>query len=80
MSNELKAMDEFMDKLTQNAEKVNPLEGMDGMQVLYHILFVEKSPGVWGIIGFGIVIAIASLWYDKYNDKVDVPVNHQEWH
>ena len=28
MSNELKAMDEFMDKLTQNAEKVNPLEGM----------------------------------------------------
>ena len=76
---ELKAMDEFMDKLTQNAEKVNPLEGMDGMQVLYHILFVEKSPGLWGIIGLGVVIALLSIWYDKYNEAdIEIPPN-KEW-
>ncbi len=76
---ELKAMDEFMDKLTQNAEKVNPLEGMNGVEVLHHLLIVEPDKGLWGIIGFGIVIAIASLWYDKYNDtNIEIPPN-KEW-
>ena len=66
MSNELKAMDEFMDKLTQNAEKVNPLEGMNGVEVLNHLLFVEPDKGLWGLILLGVVVAIGSLWYDKY--------------
>ena len=34
MSNELKAMDEFMDKLTQNAEKVNGRWAMIGFVAL----------------------------------------------
>ena len=76
MSNELKAMDEFMDKLTQNAEKANPLEGMNGVEVLYHLLFVEKSTGLWGLIILGVVIALLSLWYDKYNETdVEIPPN-----
>ena len=79
MSNDLKALDNFFDKLTQNAEKVNPLEGMNGLEVLNHLLFVEPDKGLWGIIGFGIVVAIASFWYDKYNDSVEIPVN-REWH
>tara|TARA_B100000945_G_scaffold305503_1_gene292051 strand:+ start:1326 stop:1565 length:240 start_codon:yes stop_codon:yes gene_type:complete len=79
MSNDLKALDNFFDKLTQNAEKVNPLDGMNGLEVLHHILFVEWDKGLWGIIGFGIVIAIVSLWYDKYNESPEIPVN-REWH
>ena len=79
MSNELKAMDEFMDKLTQNAEKSNPLEGMNGVEVLYHLLFVEKSTGLWGLIILGVVIALLSLWYDKYNETdVEIPPN-KDW-
>ena len=81
MSNELKAMDEFFDKLLKNAEKVNPLEGMNGVEVLNHLLFVEPDKGLWGIIGFGIFIAIGSLWYDKYLDKdAEYPVNTDGWH
>ena len=79
MSNELKAMDEFMDKLTQNAEKVNPLEGMNGVEVLNHLLFVEPDKGLWGLILLGVVVAIGSLWYDKYSDSDGIPVN-KEWH
>ena len=30
---------------------------MNGMEMLYHILFVEKSTALWGIIGLGVVIA-----------------------
>ena len=79
MSNELKAMDEFMDKLTQNAEKANPLECMNGVEVLYHLLFVEKSTGLWGLIILGVVIALLSLWYDKYNETdVEIPPN-KDW-
>ena len=79
MSNELKAMDEFMDKLTQNAEKVHPLEGMNGVEVLNHLLFVEPDKGLWGIILLGVVVAVLSLWFDKYNDSDNIPVN-KEWH
>ena len=52
---------------------------MNGLEVLHHILFVEWDKGLWGIIGFGIVIAIVSIWYDKYNDSPEIPVN-REWH
>ena len=31
---------------------------MNGMEMLYHILFVEKSTALWGIIGLGVAIAI----------------------
>ena len=79
MSNELKAMDEFMDKLTQNADKANPLEGMNGVEVLNHLLFVEPDKGLWGLILLGVVVAVLSLWYDKYNDSDNIPVN-KEWH
>ena len=79
MSNELKAMDEFMDKLTQNAEKVNPLEGMNGVEVLNHLLFVEPDKGLWGIILLGVGVAVLSFWFDKYNDSDGIPVN-KEWH
>lgn len=37
---------------------------MNGMEMLYHILFVEKSTGLWGIIALGVVIAILSIIYD----------------
>ena len=71
---ELKAMDEFMDKLTQNAEKVNPLEGMNGVEVLHHLLIVEPDKGLWGIIGLGVVIALFSFWYDKYDvENIKIP-------
>ncbi len=79
MSNDLKALDNFFDKLTQNAEKVNPLDGMNGLEVLNHLLFVEPDKGLWGIILLGVVVAIGSLWFDKYNDSDNIPVN-REWH
>jgi len=79
MSNDLKALDNFFDKLTQNAEKVNPLDGMNGLEVLNHLLFVEPDKGLWGIILLGVVVAIGSLWFDKYNDSDNIPVN-KEWH
>ena len=79
MSNDLKALDNFFDKLTQNAEKVNPLDGMNGLEVLNHLLFVEPDKGLWGLILLGVVVAVLSLWYDKYNDSDNIPVN-KEWH
>ena len=79
MSNDLKALDNFFDKLTQNAEKVNPLDGMNGLEVLNHLLFVEPDKGLWGIILLSVVVAIGSLWFDKYNDSDNIPVN-REWH
>ena len=79
MSNDLKALDNFFDKLTQNAEKVNPLDGMNGLEVLNHLLFVDPDKGLWRIILLGVVVAIGSLWFDKYNDSDNIPVN-REWH
>lgn len=37
---------------------------MNGLEMLYHILFVEWDKGLWGIIILGIVIAILSIIYD----------------
>ena len=37
---------------------------MNGMEMLYHILFVEKSTALWGIIGLGVTVAILSIIYD----------------
>jgi|TARA_B100000965_G_scaffold175745_1_gene146535 hypothetical protein len=37
---------------------------MNGMEMLYHILFVEWDKGLWGIIGLGVTVAILSIIYD----------------
>ena len=37
---------------------------MNGLEMLYHILFVEKSTALWGIILLGVIVAILSYWYD----------------
>ena len=37
---------------------------MNGLEMLYHILFVEWDKGLWGIIILGVVIAILSVIYD----------------
>ena len=52
---------------------------MNGLEVLNHLLFVEPDKGLWGIILLGVVVAIGSLWFDKYNDSDNIPVN-REWH
>ena len=37
---------------------------MNGLEMLYHILFVEWDKGLWGIIILGVVITILSVIYD----------------
>ena len=37
---------------------------MNGLEMLYHILFVEWDKGLWGIIILGFVVAVASIIYD----------------
>ena len=37
---------------------------MNGLEYLYHLLFVEVDKGLWGIIGLGVIVAVLSYWYD----------------
>ena len=37
---------------------------MNGLEYLYHILFVEWDKGLWGIITLVLVVAILSIIYD----------------
>jgi hypothetical protein len=37
---------------------------MNGMEMLYHILFVEKSTALWGIILLGVIVAVLSYLFD----------------
>ena len=37
---------------------------MNGLEMIYHILFVEKSAALWGIIALGVIVAVLSYWYD----------------
>ena len=37
---------------------------MNGLEYLYHILFVEWDKGLWGIITLGLIVAILSIIYD----------------
>ena len=37
---------------------------MNGLEMLYHILFVEWDKGLWGIIILGVVFADASIIND----------------
>ena len=37
---------------------------MNGLEILYHMLFVEPESFLWGLITMGIIIAILSIIYD----------------
>jgi len=37
---------------------------MNGLEFLYHILFVEWDKGLWGIIMIGVIMALISIIYD----------------
>ena len=37
---------------------------MNGLEFLYHILFVEKDLALWGIITMGIIFALISIVMD----------------
>lgn len=37
---------------------------MNGLEFLYHILFVEKDIALWGIITMGVIFAIISIVLD----------------
>jgi hypothetical protein len=43
---------------------------MNGLEYLYHILFIEVEIGLWGIIGLGVVFAILSYMMD-YNGEIN---------
>ena len=42
---------------------------MNGLEMLYHILFVEVEFGLWGIIGLGVVFALLSFLFDYGFDE-----------
>ena len=45
---------------------------MNGLEFLYHILFVEVDKGLWGIILLGVVFTIKSIVMDfGYDEKRD---------
>ena len=45
---------------------------MNGLEFLYHILFVEWDKGLWGIIGIGVLFAVISIIYDYgYSENRD---------
>jgi len=44
-------------------------EGMNGLEVLYTILFVEWDQGLWGIIILGLIFALVSLITDDNFQK-----------
>jgi len=43
---------------------------MNGLEFLYHVLFVEKDAGLWGIILMGVIFAFISIVAD-YGFKSD---------
>ena len=42
---------------------------MNGLEFLYHLLFVEWDKGLWGIILLGVFFAIISIIYDYGYDE-----------
>ena len=44
-------------------------EGMNGLEVLYTILFVEWDKGLWGIIVLGLIFALVSIITDDNFQK-----------
>ena len=74
---ELTALDKVFDKLLQNATPVDPLEGMNGVEVLWYLLTNwEAGRGLWFIIGFAVLAFLLSLWCDKHFDDKDIPIDY----
>ena len=45
---------------------------MNGLEYLYHLLFVEWDKGLWGIILLGVVFAVISIISDYgYSENRD---------
>ena len=42
---------------------------MNGLEFLYHLLFVEVDNGLWGSIGLGVFFAVISIVYDYGFDE-----------
>ena len=42
---------------------------MNGLEFLYHLLFVEVDKGLWGIIGLGVFFAVISIVHDYGFDE-----------
>ena len=42
---------------------------MNGLEFLYHLLFVEWDKGLWGIILLGVIVALISIIYDYGYDE-----------
>ena len=42
---------------------------MNGLEFLYHLLFVEWDKGLWGIIILGVIVALISIIYDYGYDE-----------
>ena len=48
---------------------MNQYEGMNGLEVLYNILFVVWDKGLWGIIALGVIFALVSIITDDEFQK-----------
>jgi len=48
---------------------------MNGLEVLYDLLFVQVDKGLWGIIIFGVVVAAISFIFD-FDWKGKQPPEH----
>jgi hypothetical protein len=46
---------------------------MNGLEMLYHMLFVEPETALWGLITIGVIFALLSIvldyGYDETRDK-----------
>ena len=47
---------------------MNQYEGMNGLEVLYTILFVEWDKGLWGIILLGLIVFAITVITDRSSD------------
>ena len=50
---------------------------MNGLEYLYHLLFVEVDKGLWGIIGIGIFFAVISIYMIMVMMKIGI--NNNVW-
>ena len=58
---------------------MNQYEGMNGLEVLYTILFVEWDKGLWGIIALGVIFALVSIITDDEFQKYIKHFNQDVW-
>lgn len=52
-------------------------EGMDGLQVLWHLLTTE--PFFWFILSIGFVAIGVSIWIDRWDDQENI-VHYDDSH